>query len=410
MGDEQRTLVIGAGVVGLCVAWHIARAGGDVMVVERGRVGAETSSGNTGWVVPALSAPVAAPGSVRQGTQMLFHRDNPFRIKPRPSPALGRWLMAFMGSAQPDRFKAGADAILELNESTLELFDQLRADGVSFEMHDGGILFLCLSEGAAAGAHRRFASIGYQGEIERLDGEAVGRLEPAVGPDVKAALHIKPERFIRPETLTRGLHDALVARGVEVLEHAPVRQLRQTGDGWLVSAGEREIRCRKLIIAAGIWSLELCRLLGLRIAMQAGKGYSLTTSGDGAAPGRALFFVEAMVGAAPYDGAVRLAGMLELAGMDPQAHPRRIELLRRAARSYLNGWDPGDGGEPWAGLRPLPPDGLPIIGPVPGRPGAFVATGHGMVGVTLAPATGALLAHAVLEGRPLPDVFSPARF
>ncbi len=412
MVQDERIAVVGAGLIGLCSAWYLARSGASVTVVDRGVVGGETSSGNTGWVVPALSAPVAAPGSVRQGTQMLFHRDNPFRIKPRPSPSLARWLAAFIRSARPDRFKAGAEAILALNEHTLELFDQLREDGVSFEMHQGGIVFLCLSPGAADAAEQRFAALGYSGEIERLDGTQARQLEPSVGPAVRGALHIKPERVVRPETLTRGLHQALLTRGVEVLEHTPVRQLRRDGAGWILTAGTREIRCHKVIVAAGIWSLQLCRQLGIRIDMQPGKGYSLTTDGEGARPRHALFFVEAMVGAAPYEGTVRLAGMLELAGMDPRPHERRIGLLRSAARAYLRGWDPGEQGEPWAGLRPLPPDGLPIIGEIPGRPGAYLATGHGMVGLTLAPASGALLARTILDGG-APDKlapFSPARF
>jgi D-amino-acid dehydrogenase len=344
--------------------------------------------------------------------RMLLHRDNPFRIKPRPSSDLIGWLTAFRRSARPDQFKAGADAILSLNDRTLALFDELRDDGVSFEMHDGGIVFLFLDRGAVGAAQHRFAVLGYPGEIERLDGDGARALEPAVGRAVQGALHIKPERFIRPETLTRGLHEALVARGADVRENVPVRQVRRDAGGWVVVTREDEIRCAKVVVAAGIWSLEICRRLGVRLVMQPGKGYSLTTAGTGSPPRRALFFVEAMIGAAPYDGAVRLAGMLELAGMDPRPHARRIELLRRAARSYLQGWEPGAVGQPWAGLRPLPPDGLPIVGPVPGYPGAFLATGHGMVGVTLAPASGELLAKAILEDRQPPGLapFSPARF
>jgi D-amino-acid dehydrogenase len=407
-----RVVVIGGGLIGLCAAHRLARDGAEVTVVDRGRLGAECSRGNTGWVVPALSAPVSAPGSVRQGLTMTFRRDSPFRIKPRPSTDLGQWLRAFVRSSQRARFGAASRAILALNERTLDLFDELRDSGVKFEMHEGGIVFLCLTEAALAGTQGRFDALGYKGEIERRDGDALRSLEPSVSEAVHGGLHIKPERYVRPETLTAGLRGELARLGVPLVEHAPVTGLRRTG-GWVVeTATAGGLEAERVVISAGIWSRRIAAGLGLRLPMQPGKGHSVTGQGTGIPPANALFFTEAMVGAAPYDGGVRLAGMLELAGMNGSVDNRRIDLLRRAARRYLSGWDPGHDGEPWAGLRPLPPDGLPIIGPVPGRDGAFVATGHGMVGLTLAPATAALLAPLVLEGRLPPELapFSPDRF
>jgi D-amino-acid dehydrogenase len=202
-------VVVGGGIVGLCAAWELARRGAPVTVVDGAKMGGATSLGNTGWVVPALSAPLAAPGSVRQGLQMILRRDDPFYIKPRASVELARWLVRFTRSARPDQFRAGADAILALNRSTLELFDTLRDSGVEFEMHGGGLLFLCLSDPTLDATEGRFAALGYDGEIERLGGDATRALEPSVARSVAGTLHIKPERFVRPESLTRGLVTAL---------------------------------------------------------------------------------------------------------------------------------------------------------------------------------------------------------
>lgn len=409
---DLRVVVVGAGVVGLATAWQLARRGAAVTVLDRGSIGAECSLGNTGWIVPALSAPVAAPGSVKQGLQMLGRRDNPFRIRPRLSPSLARWLLTFQRSAQPARYRAGAAAILALNERTLEHFDELQAAGVRFEMHDGGIAFLCLSEQSLAGSHARFDALGYPGEIAHLGAEATRELEPAVSERVIGSLHIKPERTARPETLTAGLADALRGLGARVSEQCAVRTLERRSRAWRIETDTGALEADRVVIAAGIWSRDFERVLGLRLPMQPGKGYSLTARGTGTAPRRALFFVEAMIGAAPYDGGVRLAGMLELAGMDASVDPRRLALIDRAVRTYLHGWLPTDPELRWAGLRPLPPDGLPIVGAVPGREGLFLATGHGMVGITLAPSTAALLAPLVLDGTTSPKLapFRPDRF
>jgi D-amino-acid dehydrogenase len=331
--------------------------------------------------------------------------DRPFYIKPRLSPDLARWLLRFARSAGANQFRAGTDAILALNRRTLELYDRLATSGVVFEMHDGGLLFLCLSEAGLSATERRFASLGYQGEISRLSGDAARELDPAIGKNVAGALHIAPERFVRPESLIRGVADRLGELGAELIQGVAVAGMRRVGGEWRLEGDGREIVCDRVVLSAGIWTKGLARALGLRLPLQPGKGYSLTSAGNGEPPKRALFFVEAMIGAAPYDDAVRLAGMLELAGPDASVQPRRVDALRQAARRYLAGWEPVDPAFEWAGLRPMSPDGLPIVGEIPGHPGAFLATGHGMVGVTLAPATAALLAPLVLDGIASPELY-----
>jgi D-amino-acid dehydrogenase len=331
--------------------------------------------------------------------------DRPFYIKPRLSLDLARWLLRFARSAGAAQFRAGTDAILALNRRTLELYDHLANSGVVFEMHGGGLLFLCLSDAGLLATERRFESLGYPGEVTRLSGDAARELEPAIAKSIAGALHIIPERFVRPESLIRGLADRLRELGTELVQSMAVTGIRRVGEEWRLHGGGREIDCDRVVLSAGIWTKELARLLGLRLPLQPGKGYSLTSVGEGQPPKRALFFVEAMIGAAPYNDALRLAGMLELAGTDASLEPRRVDALRQAARRYLHGWEPGNPSFEWTGLRPMTPDGLPIIGEIPGHPGAFLATGHGMVGVTLAPATAALLAPVVLDGTASPELY-----
>lgn len=403
----MRVAIVGGGVVGLCTAWYLARGGAEVVVIDRGRMGDATSRGNAGWIVPSLTAPLSAPGSVRQGARLMLRRDNPFYIRPRLSSALARWLFSFWRESRSARFSANVSSVYALGRRTLALFDELAEAGVEFEMHSQGLIFLCVSEAALEGAAARIArlvELGYKGAVEQLDGPQVRAREPAVGGAVVGGIHLKQERHVRPETLTTGLVSALAAAGVELVEGCRVAGVVRARSGWEVDGDGERIGCDRVVLAAGIWTNELLRPLGLRLAMEAGKGYSLTTRGEGIPPRHALYMVEPMVGVSPYRDSVRLAGMVELSGMDLSLHRGRLDALARAADTYFSGWRPAAPELEWAGLRPLSPDGLPFVGAAPGRPGLFVSTGHGMTGLTLAPASASALAPLVLEDRLVPEL------
>jgi D-amino-acid dehydrogenase len=169
----------------------------------------------------------------------------------------------------------------------------------------------------------------------------------------------------------------------------------------------------RVVISAGLPTVTLLRRLGVRVPLVGARGYSVTLAGRGTPPRHALYLAEAKLGLSPYTGGVRIAGVFELGARDAEASPDAGARLIAAARPYLDGWSPDADApvEAWAGLRPATPDGLPLIGALPGLEGAYLATGHGMLGVTLAPATAALLAPLVLEGRAAPELapFDPAR-
>jgi D-amino-acid dehydrogenase len=164
------------------------------------------------------------------------------------------------------------------------------------------------------------------------------------------------------------------------------------------------VEADRVVVAGGSWTGRILASLGVRVPQEAAKGYSVTACGIGTAPRLALYLGEAKVGCSPFEGTVRLAGTLELAGLDLRIRRARLEAVARAPERYLRDWRPVDPELEWAGLRPLPADSLPLIGAVPGRRGLFVATGHGMLGITLAPATGAALAPLVLEDRLVPEL------
>jgi D-amino-acid dehydrogenase len=409
-----RVVVVGGGVIGLSVAWSLSRRGAEVTVLERDRCGAGASWGNAGWVTPGLSAPIPAPGVLRQAARWMLDGDSPLLIRPRLTLDFLRWSLRFARSCRAGAHHAGTAATLALARDTPELFDLLAAEGVEFEMHDDGLLFLVRDERLLEdwiAAYGRLEALGFDGALEPLDRAALARLEPAVSGDVAAGLLAGRERHVRPDTLTAGLLADLGRRGVAVEEDVAVRRLLPARGGWRVETGAAAIDGDAVVVAAGVWSREVLRGVGIEIPLEAAKGYSITAEGPDPAPARPLYLTEAKVGASPFaDGSLRLAGTLELNGTDLRLNARRMEAVARTARGYLRDWSPERGRTEWAGLRPLAPDGLPIVGEA--RPGLFVATGHAMLGVTLAPATGEALAPAILGEPPAASLaaLGPARF
>jgi D-amino-acid dehydrogenase len=209
-----------------------------------------------------------------------------------------------------------------------------------------------------------------------------------------------------------GLETWLSERGVEVDRRRQVTGFSARGGTvHAVRTEKGRLLADAVVIAAGAWSGPLARRLGLRLPLQAGKGYSFSVD-LGARPRAPLYLLEGRVAVTEMAGRVRCAGMMELSGVDPRVDPRRLRALARHASAYLQPW-PGDDTvtEAWAGLRPMTPDGLPVIGFVPGTSNALLATGHAMLGVTLGPTTGEAVAD-LLDGKEDERLapFSPARF
>jgi D-amino-acid dehydrogenase len=416
--SNQRVAVVGAGVVGLACAWELRRRGADVVVLERASVGGGVSRGNTGWVSPSLTYPLPAPGMVREGLRQLLTGGEAFVLRPSLDPAFVRWLWSFRRNCNSTRFDAGIRALLALNRRTLELFDAYRDAGVAFEMHSAGLVVAARTPDGLdlyRRSFRRLRELGYEGgSIDELDAAALAALEPALDrAHVGAGLHARVDRFVRPEQLTAGLAERLRADGVEIHECCELRTLARRDGGWALETTSGPAAAQQLVVAAGLPTAPLLRRLGVRVPLMGARGYSVTVAGRGTPPHHALYLAEAKLGLSPFDGGVRVAGVFELGARNEDVSPAVGERLLAAARPYLGGWQPDTDNlvEAWAGLRPATPDGLPLIGALPGLDGIYLATGHGMLGVTLAPATADLLAPLVLEGRAAPELtpFDPAR-
>jgi D-amino-acid dehydrogenase len=398
----MRVAIVGGGVIGLACAHALARGGADVVVLERARCGEGCSFGNTGWICPALSAPLPAPRVMGRALVGMLGRDSPLLVQPRLDPSFLRWSWEFWRACSPERYWAGLEATVALARTAFDLFEELRAAGVEFEIHETGMVvaartqagveeYVTMIEGAR--------SAGYEGPVELLSGDELRAREPALAADVAGGLFVPAERYVRPEELTGALARRLRAGGVDVREGAEVTGLARGNGSWEVTGGDTSVTAERVVLAAGAWSAPLLAKLGIRIPFEAAKGYSVTASGAGVAPRHALYLAEAKVGASPFGDRVRLAGIFDLTGIDSSLRRRRIGAIVRSSVPYFRDWRPEQIELQWAGLRPYPADGLPIIGPVPGNDGLYAATGHGRLGITLAPATAAAVRTMILEGR-----------
>ena len=416
--ERSSVVVVGGGVIGLACAWELTRAGAAVTVLERGEIGSGVSRGNTGWVVPSLTFPLPAPGMVREGLSQLVRRGDAFVLRPSLDPSFVRWLWQFWRSSSSFRFDAGLRALLELNRRTLELYDGYREAGIVFETHSTGLVVVARTNSGLEQyrqVFRRLRELGYEGgEPDELDRERLFELEPAIDRgNVVAGLHARVDRYVRPEELMSALADRLREEGAQILERCEVTDLRAVANGWMLTTTMQDLHADGVVVAAGLPSVKLLDGFGVHVPVQPARGYSVTIAGNGTPPRHALYLAEAKIGISPYSDGVRLAGVFELGAARAEAPAGAGERLLAAARPYLSGWRPDADGPvvTWAGLRPATADGLPLIGALPGHPGLFVASGHGMLGITLAPATAALLAPLVLEGRMAPELepFSPGR-
>lgn len=410
-----RTVIVGAGVIGLASAWELCRRGEEVVVLDRGEPGAACSAGNAGWIVPSISTPLPAPGLVATSLRWMLKRDSPLYIKPRLDPRFAVWLTSFWRNCSPETYARGLDALMTLNRRTMPLFDQWQAQGIDFEMHRAGLLFLGLSRDSVAHAAEDVAGLerfGYQ-RPAILTGSEVRDLEPGLSSDVAGGFLVEEERHVRPETLSAGLASRLTSGGAEIRTGVDVTGISRThGTICAVQTSAGSIAADRVLIAAGSWSGQVARRFGFRLPIEAGKGYSVTIDFPRRTVSHPLDLIEARVAVTPFTNGLRLAGTMELSGLNLRLEPHRVEAIRRAGDRFLKDWRGGRRERVWVGMRPLTPDGLPVIGQVDGCENLYVASGHQMLGITLAPATGEVIADLMLSGTSQTDLspFSPSRF
>lgn len=408
----MRVAIIGGGIIGLLTAHHLVKKGAAVTVIERGRLGGACSSGNAGWISPSIAFPLPAPGLVSRSLKWMLRSDSPLYIKPSAVLRMWPFLLRFWAHCNDTEFARGRRAMAALGADTMELFDDLEADGVEFEWYEDGLLVVFRAAAELAELQGLLEQSG-SGRYQVLTGDEVLGREPALAPGVVGGIHILHERTVRPESVCAAMAERLRESGAELVEDTAVDGLRIEGTRCRAArTAAGEIEADLFLVATGAEASALSAACGHPLPLQAGKGYSVTVAGPRITVRHPLYLFTAKIGVTPFDGAIRVAGTMELSGINLRLDPRRLAALERAANADVPGVLEGETTTPWVGMRPITPDGLPILGRLGGLDNLFVATGHQMMGVTLAPATGKAMAELMLEGSASVDLepFSPSRF
>lgn len=416
----MRVLVAGAGVVGLWVALHCLRRGFEVTLADRGPEDRRGCSfGNAGMIVPSHFVPLASPGALRQGIAWMLDPAAPFRIAPRPSLDLLAWLARFARASTRAHVERSAPLLRDLCLASRAAYEELASNGCDFGLVKEGLLVVCNSAGTwrheiAAAAQARALGL----PAETYEGREALEVEPSLRPDVAGAVLYPMDCHLAPDRLMACLGREVARGGGRFLWSTRVSGWRSDASRQRVLAARTEsgteIEADAFVLCAGAWSAGVARDVGLRLPIEAGKGYSLTRAEFDRAPGHCAILAEARVAVTPMGGGLRVGGTMELAGLDLRIDARRVRAIADAMPRYYATIAADDFADvaPWSGLRPCTPDGLPYVGRTRRRSNLLVAAGHAMMGVTLAPATGRIVADLLAGGSPPFDLapLSPDRY
>ncbi len=398
-------VVVGGGIVGACAALELARGGAQVEVLERGGGWGEGCSwGNAGLLVPSHARPIAAPEALRAGLGWMVKPDSPFGLKLKPS--LAPWLVRYLRASTAGRADAGETLQRELCVESLGVFRELAAEGIDGGFEETGCLTVHTSDDDAA-AVEATSETGRALGAQLLTGDEARTLEPSLTGAVRAGVLFPGEARCDPVKLAAAVGAAAVQHGVRLRTGVEAYGLGSGG----VETTRGPVRAGQVVVAAGAWSGRLARTAGVRLPLQGGKGYAAEWAPEEAPVRMPLYLHDHRVVANPMGGErTRMTGGLLLDGLDESFDGRRLRAIAAAAEEVL-----GVTARPrltWRGLRPCTPDGLPVIGAHRRAPGTIFATGHGMLGVTLGPLTGRLVASiaAGAPAHPALDRLSPERF
>lgn len=407
-------LIVGAGVVGLTTAIELLQAGRSVRVVDAGRVGGGSSHGNCGTITPSHSAPLAEPGRIVRALRFLLTPDAPFYVRPRFDPALWGWFARFAARCNARDWRQGmTDKAALLNASRALLQERVERHALDCEFLASGTDYVFRDERALEHFAAELDALSELGiASERMAGDAYLREETSLLPGVVGAVRFPGDAHLRPDRFVAELARVCKALGGEIVEHCAVEHVEFGNDGARVSSNGRTFIAQEVVLAAGSWSPSLARDFGLRIPIQPGKGYSITYDRPAIVPKRPLVLFERSVCVTSWDSGFRLGSTMEFSGYDTSLNRRRLDALERGATEYLREPVGPAKREDWFGWRPMTWDDLPLIGPVHGKRGAWIATGHGMLGVSMCMATAALLGDLMLGREPSvdPHPYRPERF
>ncbi|PNG52840.1 MULTISPECIES: FAD-dependent oxidoreductase [unclassified Variovorax] len=386
--SELRVAVVGAGVVGSCIALALRKRGAAVTLIDSDEPGRGCSYGNSGAISPGSVAPLAMPGILSSVPRMLLDEESPLHLPLSYLPKAAPWLMRFVASAQPSRVALSAAKLAALHAGALDRHEALARElGVPELFMRRGHLHLypdarALAKDAAGWRMRQH----YGYPFTQLDRDGILALEPHVGERYRIGMFMGDHAtIVNPFRYVQAMVRAFTARGGR-LRREEVRTMTPLEGGcWrLGTAGAAhgaEDCFDHVVVAAGAWSRRLLDPLGVHLALESQRGYHVQFQGGRGTVSRTVVLADRKIFVTPMEEGLRVGGTVEIGGLERPPDPRRGSILERIARETFEGLD-GLHATQWMGHRPCMPDSVPVIGPAAGWPGLWLAVGHGHLGLT----------------------------
>lgn len=413
--SKQDVLILGGGVIGLSCALFLLKQGRSVRILERNTVGAATSHGNCGTITPSHALPLAAPGMIGKALKYMTQADAPFYVKPSTDLALLEWLLRFsLRCNAKDMHQAalakaallnGSRALLQETVDEYRLECAFSASGVMYAFNsrqglDDMLLELPLLRECAV-------------RSEVLSAAELAQREPALKPGMVGGVFFPDDAHFRPDAYCAELARAVRGLGGVIEEHCEVLALQcLAGKIQAVQTNKGDYVAEDVVMAMAVWSSALAKSIELNLPIQPGKGYSITYNKPEIMPRTPLVLSERSVCVTAWPDGYRLGSTMEFSGFDDKLNAKRLAALERGAHEYLHEPFGDEVKERWFGWRPMTYDDLPIIGRSPKHENLLLATGHGMLGMSMSAVTGKLIAELITGQTPCVDVkpYSPGRF
>ncbi len=410
MTPKSDVLIIGGGPVGLSCAYYLLKSGRKVTLLDAKEIGKGSGSGNAGHIVPSHIIPLAAPGVVTSALKwMLDPAHSPFGMKVSLDPKYISWLIQFVAACSEANVQRAIPPLKSLGQLSADNFSQI-INEEKFECHyqEKGFLNLYRNEKAFHDGEHEARFMEKHGIPVKVYGRSkVHEVEPAVRDDVIGGVHFTGDAHLNPAVFLNLLSERVRAMGAEMLENTPVTGF-ESANGKIakIKTNTGDFEAEQIVLAAGALTPSVARDLKLNIPIQPARGYSMTMSATKQMPSHALILGERRIAVSPVGELLRFTGRLEVGNYSMEPNPVWLQRIENSAREYLRLDEKLDIKETWAGLRPTTPDGVPIIGRSPNHSNLILATGHAMLGLSLGPGTGQVVAQIINGQEPVVSLSS----
>lgn len=412
---SKKIIIIGGGIIGICSAYYLQKDGHHVTIIDQSNMDAGASYVNAGYLSPSHIIPLSAPGVMKKGLKWMLNPASPLYIKPRLDADFLKWSYAFNKSCNSNHVKKAIPAIKDIALLSQELYDDIkRNENFTFHHEKKGLLMLCQTDRMLEEEIKTAQLAKSEGlDASEINFEELKQLEPNIHLNVKGATYYKCDSHTTPHEFMVEMIAHLKAVGVQFFPNEKVEDLEiRNRKISALKTNKQILKADEFVLAAGSWSHLLSKRLGLKLLLQAGKGYRINTSSPTGIQIPSIL-AEAKVAVTPMNGFTRFAGTMEIAGINHDINKIRVDAIANAATRYypeikLSQVEKDDAA---CGLRPVTPDGLPYIGKSSKCDNLTIAAGHAMMGWSMGTGTGKLVSEIISEKQPCIklQMFNPDR-